>query len=379
MLDRKTNDEHESSSSSSSGDSDDDEPQAAAASQKEKKWSRRRIKEFERKHRTARWRYRLPAGFPSTEAMEAYEKPKVATLAELAKRPETTGVGRAAKRNAFESLGEDEDAGPRPANPRTFFRWREPDEEAVARWCEHTLGWADEKIEREVMPALRKHEERRGKPRTTRLDAFYETYTTNKRFAEVKSKRLRRAFGMAVQQSDDDSDDGEKTKAKKKTTKKTTSDGEKTQGKKKKDPAAPKGKVSAFLYFSKEKRAEVKAALPSDVKPTDVSRELGKRWRDLGDAEKEPYTELASQDAARYDRDMADYRRRELPFDDDDDEQDDDDDDDEDDLEPPPTRRASSRDAAAAASHKIRRVIQPLSDDDEDDDDGSARCSSSSE
>ncbi|MEO1513322.1 MAG: HMG-box domain-containing protein, partial [Planctomycetota bacterium] len=116
-----------------------------------------------------------------------------------------------------------------------------------------------------------------------------------------RSKRLRRAFGMAVQRSDDDSDDGEKTTKKKK----KAASGEKRKGKKKKDPAAPKGKVSAFLYFSKEKRAEVKAALP-DAKPTDVSRELGKRWRDLGDSEKEPYAELASQDAERYDREMAD-------------------------------------------------------------------------
>ena len=47
------------------------------------------------------------------------------------------------------------------------------------------------------------------------------------------------------------------------------------KAKKEKDPDAPKGVTSAFMYFSKEKRPEVKESQP-ELSTTEIAKELGK-------------------------------------------------------------------------------------------------------
>ena len=76
---------------------------------------------------------------------------------------------------------------------------------------------------------------------------------------------------------------------------------------------------SAYMYFTSAKRSEVKEANP-DAAFGDIAKLLGKAYKELSDAEKEPYEEMARKDKARYKREMADYNP---PSDDSDDDSDD--------------------------------------------------------
>ena len=82
----------------------------------------------------------------------------------------------------------------------------------------------------------------------------------------------------------------------------------KTGGKRrKKDPTAPKKNSSAYIFFCKKTRADVKASHP-DMKGTDVTKELGRIWReDLDDEDKVEFIEQATEDKTRYDEEMKDY------------------------------------------------------------------------
>lgn len=82
----------------------------------------------------------------------------------------------------------------------------------------------------------------------------------------------------------------------------------KGKGKKKKDPNAPKRPMTAFLYFSQEKRAEVKEANP-DMKPTEITTELGRMWKEdyADEKSKKKWVKMAEKDKARYQEELADY------------------------------------------------------------------------
>ena len=91
-------------------------------------------------------------------------------------------------------------------------------------------------------------------------------------------------------------------------------DGKKKRKKRKeKDSNAPKRGMSAFLFFSKAKRAEVtaelKAANPDLKGVTDVAKRLGEMWKELSDADKEPFNAQAVADKARYDKEMKAYKQ----------------------------------------------------------------------
>ena len=80
-----------------------------------------------------------------------------------------------------------------------------------------------------------------------------------------------------------------------------------------KDPGAPKGRRSAYVFFCDAKRAEVKEQHP-DYSFGDISRALGPRWTALPDDDKAPYVALATADAKRHDREMAAYQDRLQPI-----------------------------------------------------------------
>ena len=58
--------------------------------------------------------------------------------------------------------------------------------------------------------------------------------------------------------------------------------------KKKKDPNAPKKPKSSYMKFCDVKRSEVMKAHP-EAKMGDVSKHLGKMWKELSDEEKAQY------------------------------------------------------------------------------------------
>ena len=87
----------------------------------------------------------------------------------------------------------------------------------------------------------------------------------------------------------------------------------KKQSVKLRDPNTPKKNKSAYLYFCIAKRNIVKAEL-GDVKTTEVTRELGLRWKMLKKSDKVSdkselacFEEQATADKIRYDEEMKNY------------------------------------------------------------------------
>ena len=79
------------------------------------------------------------------------------------------------------------------------------------------------------------------------------------------------------------------------------------------DPNIPKKNKSTYLYFCLAKRDIVKAEL-GDVKATEVTRELGLRWKMLKESDKTSdkselacFEEQAAADKIRYDEEMKNY------------------------------------------------------------------------
>lgn len=79
-----------------------------------------------------------------------------------------------------------------------------------------------------------------------------------------------------------------------------------TGGKAKKDPLAPKKNLSAFMLYANENRDKLKEANP-DASFGDLGKKLGEAWRGLTDKQKEKYTKKATDDKARYEKEMTAY------------------------------------------------------------------------
>jgi hypothetical protein len=75
----------------------------------------------------------------------------------------------------------------------------------------------------------------------------------------------------------------------------------------KKDPNAPKRALSAFFFFSNEKRPEVQAGHP-EWKVGQVAQELGRMWKALTEEQKRVYEDKASNDKLRYAEEMKVFR-----------------------------------------------------------------------
>ena len=76
-----------------------------------------------------------------------------------------------------------------------------------------------------------------------------------------------------------------------------------------KDPNAPTGVRTAFTYYTKAKREEVRASHP-DAKAAEILSLLGKHWKELDKDAKAPYQEQAKADKERYRKEMADYNAK---------------------------------------------------------------------
>lgn len=81
----------------------------------------------------------------------------------------------------------------------------------------------------------------------------------------------------------------------------------------KKDPNAPKRALSAFFFFSHEKRPSVQQGHP-EWKVGQVAQELGRQWKDLTEAQKKVYEEMAGRDKGRYEIEMKDYKCGKKPM-----------------------------------------------------------------
>jgi len=110
------------------------------------------------------------------------------------------------------------------------------------------------------------------------------------------------------------------------------------KNKRQKDPNAPKRSLSAFFWFCNDERPKVKETMP-DSGVGDVAKELGRRWNACSDSEKAKYEALAAKDKARYEKEMAAYKKK------------------------------GGSPSKAPAKGKKAAVVQEESEDDDDDDD----------
>jgi len=76
----------------------------------------------------------------------------------------------------------------------------------------------------------------------------------------------------------------------------------------KKDPSAPKRPMSAFLYFSQDKRRQIKQENPS-IRNTEVSRILGELWRNASVEEKRPHVDKEKEEREKYKIAIAEWRK----------------------------------------------------------------------
>lgn len=100
-------------------------------------------------------------------------------------------------------------------------------------------------------------------------------------------------------------------------------EGETKKRKAKKDPNAPKKPCGAYMFFCKETRESVKEEHP-DWSVTQIGKRLGELWKLVDEDDKKKFFELAEEDKARYQRDIAKYNASKAAAADDEDEEDDD-------------------------------------------------------
>ena len=77
------------------------------------------------------------------------------------------------------------------------------------------------------------------------------------------------------------------------------------RGRKKKDPNAPKGPLSAYIYFFSEMRSKLPGTNSSDA-----SAHIGKQWKELTPEQKKKYEDLSEKDKERYRKEMAEYKAK---------------------------------------------------------------------
>lgn len=74
------------------------------------------------------------------------------------------------------------------------------------------------------------------------------------------------------------------------------------------DANSPKRNKSPYLFFCEETRTKISKQSP-ELSMTDVSKELGKTWRALSEADKRKYQKMADEDKVRYERELAAYKQ----------------------------------------------------------------------
>merc|ERR1740125_47318 len=74
----------------------------------------------------------------------------------------------------------------------------------------------------------------------------------------------------------------------------------------KKDPNAPKRACTAFMFYSIERRPQLKAENP-DWAVGECGKHIGAEWREMSDADKAPYAQQSEQDKMRYASEISAY------------------------------------------------------------------------
>merc|ERR1719204_1436720 len=80
-----------------------------------------------------------------------------------------------------------------------------------------------------------------------------------------------------------------------------------------KDANAPKKPLSSYFMFTRDRRVALKAENPdmkvTELKVTQIAKELGKRWKALSDADKAPFVAKAAAAKKAFDAQLATYKQ----------------------------------------------------------------------
>jgi len=75
-----------------------------------------------------------------------------------------------------------------------------------------------------------------------------------------------------------------------------------------KDPAKPRGKMSAYAYFLQTYREELKKANPNgSVNFAEFSKSCAEKWKNMGETQKKRYNDMAANDKRRHAQEMSSY------------------------------------------------------------------------
>ncbi|KAF7731699.1 Non-histone chromosomal protein 6 [Apophysomyces ossiformis] len=89
-----------------------------------------------------------------------------------------------------------------------------------------------------------------------------------------------------------------------KVTKTAAKGGDGKKSRPKKESGGPKRGLSAYMFFSQEKRQEVKDENP-EATFGQIGKILGEKWKGMTDEQKKPYVEKAEADKKRYEDEKA--------------------------------------------------------------------------
>ena len=85
--------------------------------------------------------------------------------------------------------------------------------------------------------------------------------------------------------------------------------GKEKKKRQKKDKNAPKRATTAFMAYSNSIRSQVQKENPG-MKITDISKEIGIRWKALSAEDRAPFDEMANSDKVRYAAEMKAYKSK---------------------------------------------------------------------
>jgi structure-specific recognition protein 1 len=117
--------------------------------------------------------------------------------------------------------------------------------------------------------------------------------------------------GAKIVAEDEDGAPRKKAKTEKKPKKAAAAEegGKVKKTRKKKDKDAPKKGLSAFMFFSNDKREQIKTENPG-IAFGEVGKKLGELWKTLTDDDKAPYNAKAEEDKGRYAIELEAYNKK---------------------------------------------------------------------
>lgn len=68
----------------------------------------------------------------------------------------------------------------------------------------------------------------------------------------------------------------------------------------------PKRPSNAYIFFVNSNRSQLKEEFP-EIKNTEVTKKLGKMWKETSETDREPFNKMAQDDKVRYQKEMKEF------------------------------------------------------------------------